>query len=90
MTHDEQYEAWKRHRSRAEVPADFAERVLDAVHTYEQRPLRRFVRYLAALATSRPGRVGICSLALLLFAVRIVSVLAIFLPDFPAVGDYLP
>jgi len=90
MTHDEQYEAWKRHRSRSEVPIDLADRVLDAVHAYEQRPLRRFGRYLAALATSRPGRVGICSLALLLFAIRIVSVLAIFLTDLPSVGDNLP
>jgi hypothetical protein len=90
MTHDEHYESWKRQRTRVEVPANFADRVLDAVRAYEQRPLRRLVRWLWALAASRPGRVGICTLAVLLFAVRVVSVLAIFLTGLPAEGGNVP
>ena len=90
MTHDEHYESWKRHRSGCEVPADFADRVLDAVRAYEQRPLRRLVRCFLALSTSRLGRVGICTLAVLLFAVRIVSVLAIFLTGAAEGGAYQP
>jgi hypothetical protein len=87
MTHDELYESWKRQRTRAQVPADFADRVMNAVQTYEQRPLRRFTAYLLTLAASRLGRAAICTLALLLFAIRLASVLAFFLTDLPEIGD---
>jgi len=87
MTHDELYETWKRQRVRDEVPAHFADRVLGAVHAHEQRPMRRLVRGFLALATSRLGRAGICALALLLFAVRLVSVLALFLSGLPEFGE---
>ncbi len=87
MTHDELYEAWKRQRGQDEVPAQFADRVVDAVHAYEQRPLRRLVRGLQALATSRLGRAGICTVALVLFAIRLVSVLALFLSGLPEIGE---
>jgi hypothetical protein len=87
MTHDERYESWKRRRARAEVPADFADRVLSAVHAHEQRPARRLARGLVALATSQPGRAAIWALALVLFAVRLISVLAIFLTGVPTIGE---
>jgi hypothetical protein len=87
MTDDELYDAWKRQRRGAEPPADFASRVTEAVHAYDQRLARRLARGLLVLATSRLGRFGICTLALLLFAVRLASVLAIFLTDIPSLGE---
>jgi hypothetical protein len=72
------------------VPPHLTDNVLDAVHDYEQRPLRRLVRCLLTLATSRLGRAAICTLALLLFAVRVASVLAIFLTELPAEGANRP
>jgi hypothetical protein len=69
------------------VPPDFADRILGAVRAEEQRPARQMVRCLLALATSPPGRAAICTLALLVFAVRLVSVLAIFLTGLPQIGE---
>jgi hypothetical protein len=90
MRHDELYEAWKRHRqggARAELPADFADRVLGAIRAHELRPLRRLACWLLALAMSRLGRALICTLAFLLFAVRVASTLAIFLTGLPEIGE---
>jgi len=87
MTDDELYESWKRQSAPAEAPAGFADLVLEAIHAYEQRPMRRFARCLLALATSRLGRAGICTVAIVLFAFRLASVLAIFLTGLPEIGE---
>ena len=83
MEHDDRYQTWLRRSADAEVPEGFADRVMAAVHDLErQRRQRRALRgWLLALLWSRPGKVGIGTLAFLACVVRMVSVVALFFPE---------
>ena len=69
MTPDERYEAWKRHRSRVEVPPDFADAVLARLPAGEPRPGPRWLRVAA------------CTLAGAACLFRAAQVLGLFLPQ---------
>lgn len=86
MTHDhDRYRDWKRRRTQAEVPADFADRVMRAVAAREPEPPRHSAAgaLLFRLLASRAARVGICAAAAVVCAVRIWSVLALFVSELP-------
>jgi hypothetical protein len=70
------FERWRRGRAEAEPSADFADRVLAAVRRRgtPRRPLR-------VILLSRAVRCGLWVAAALALAVRVLAVLALFLPD---------
>ena len=70
------YETWRRGRAEAEPPADFAYRVMAAVR--RGAPRRSL---LLVLLSSRAVRCGLWLTAVLALAVRVLAVLALFLPD---------
>ena len=76
MRHDDPYEAWKRARAGAEVPAGFADRVMAAVRA---RQARRPVRPL-----SRAVRIGIGMAACAVCLLRILQIVAVFLAGQPS------
>ena len=69
---DELYDLW-RHRAEAEVPADFADRVMEAVR---RQPPRK--RALVLLLSSPAARVAACILACLACVYRMGAVVAVF------------
>jgi hypothetical protein len=71
MNPDEVFDAWKRSRAETDVPADFAERVRDAIR--RQPPPRAPRRLFAALRVA----VGVAAVAACLF--RIAATLGLFL-----------
>lgn len=72
---DDLYDRWTQHRAEAEPPADFADRVMDAVRR-EPRPPSKAVP--ATLLSSPPVRVAACVLASLAFMYRVAAVVAVF------------
>lgn len=68
MSSDDAYEAWLRHRRRADVPPDFAAGVLARLPA----PRSRIGTWL---------RVAACLLAVAACLFRMVSVLGLFLPS---------
>ncbi len=80
MDHDETYQKWKCRRAEAAVPAGFADRVMRAVAAHESRPDWRaaLAEFLPRLLAWRPARVGMCTLAVLVCVLRMLSALAIF------------
>jgi negative regulator of sigma E activity len=68
------YNRWIQ-RADAEVPADFADRVMDAVR---REPLRSSKGVLARLQSSPAVRVAACILACLACLFRMVAVVAVF------------
>ena len=80
MEHDDHYEAWKRARADAAVPDGFADRVMAAVREHRQAGERSaLVALVLAVVASRAGRVALWSLACAACAVRVGSVIALFL-----------
>jgi hypothetical protein len=71
---DELYKLWMQ-RVNAEAPADFADRVMDAVRR-EPLPSSKGVRVL--LLSSPPVRVAACVLACLACLYRMAAVIAVF------------
>jgi len=71
---DELYDLWIQ-RANAEAPADFADRVMDAVRR-EPLPSSKGVR--VRLLSSPAVRVAACILACLAFVYRMVAVVAVF------------
>jgi len=71
---DELYNLWMQ-RANAEAPADFADRVMDAVRR-EPLPSSKGVR--VRLLSSRPVRVAACVLACLACLHRMAAVVAVF------------
>jgi anti-sigma factor RsiW len=71
---DELYDLWIQ-RANAEAPADFADRVMDAVRR-EPLPSSKGVRVL--LLSSPAVRVAACVLACLAFLYRMSAVVAVF------------
>jgi hypothetical protein len=56
---------------------------MSAVQSYESRRRERWlVRLFMAVATSRYGRVGLLSCALIVFAIRLAAVVAVFVVNF--------
>jgi hypothetical protein len=71
---DELYNLWIQ-RADAEVPADFADRVMDAVR---REPLPSSKGVLGLLQSSTAVRVAACILACLVCLYRMVAVAAVF------------
>jgi hypothetical protein len=71
---DELYDLWIQ-RVNAEAPADFADRVMDAVRR-EPLPSSKHIR--VRLLSSRPVRAAACVLACLACAYRMAAVVAVF------------
>jgi hypothetical protein len=71
---DELYDLWRR-RAEAGAPADFADRVMDAVHREPPSPAKG-VRIL--LLSSPAVRVAACVLAGLACLFRVAAVVAVF------------
>jgi hypothetical protein len=74
---DELYDLWIQ-RANAEAPADFADRVMDAVRR-EPLPSSKGVR--VRLLSSPAVRVAACVLAGLACACRMAAVVAVFFPQ---------
>jgi hypothetical protein len=83
MDQDQRYQHWKERRAAADVPGDFVDKVITAVQLYDQRRRRRMALqvYLSALLTSRWGKIGLCALAILVCAFRVLHVFAVFVPE---------
>jgi hypothetical protein len=71
---DELYDLWTQ-RADAEVPANFADRVMDAVR---REPLRSSKGVLVLLQSSPGVRVAACVVACLACLYRMVAVVAVF------------
>jgi hypothetical protein len=71
---DESYNLWIQ-RADAEVPADFTDRVMDAVH---REPLPSSKGVLVLLLSSPAVRVAACILACLACLYRAAAVVAVF------------
>ena len=71
---DELYNRWIR-RADAEAPADFADRVMDAVR---REPLPSSKGVLVLLLSSPTVRVAACILACLAYLYRMAAVVAVF------------
>jgi hypothetical protein len=79
MHTDDLFEAWKKQRMSSEVPPGFADRVMLRIAAHEaQRRQGTLTRLLLGLAASRRGRAAIMAVAVLLFVMRLASVLALF------------
>jgi len=80
MHTDDLFEAWKQLRMSSKVPPDFADRVMSEVAAYETRRRQgTLTRLLWVVAASSRARASIVAVALLLFVVRLASVLTLFL-----------
>ena len=75
----DRYDAWKQARARADVPADFADRVLHAIHARQTTHAPRFLLLLHSLVASRTGRVVLCSAGCAVCLVRLLQVAGLFL-----------
>jgi hypothetical protein len=81
MKPEEQYESWKNRRAKVEVPDDFAEQVMASVHRTHRLTVYLLLQGLVTAASrSRFVRAGVCSIALVIWMMRIGSILAIFVP----------
>ena len=74
---DELYNLWLQ-RADAEPPADFADRVMDAVRREALQSSKRVPVLLHVLPTLR---VAACVLACLAFLCRMAAVVAVFFPE---------
>jgi len=84
MRHEEQYELWKRQRSKVEVPDDFVDRVMVSIHQTRQRAWWILLKQLTLVAgRSRTVRAGVYCLALAVWMMRVASLFAIFIPSGP-------
>jgi hypothetical protein len=83
MDQDQHYQQWKERRAAADVPADFVDKVMTAVQLHDRRRRRQLALrvYLSALLTSRWGKISLCALAILVCALRVLHVFAVFVPE---------
>lgn len=79
MTPDDRYPSWMQRRADVAVPADFADRVMRTVEDAERDRHAARAGWLLLLLRSRLVRIGIGVLAVLVCAVRVVAVAAVFL-----------
>ena len=81
MLEEDQYELWRRQRSKVKVPDDFAQRVMMSIHRSRRRAWWSLLKQLALLAgRSRIVRAGCYSLAFAVWMLRVASIFAIFIP----------
>jgi hypothetical protein len=78
MGPDDCYETWKQRRADSNVPGSFADAVMARLRERQQAK-KAGVAVLLARMSSRPVRVSVCALALLVCAFRMLSVVALFL-----------
>jgi hypothetical protein len=78
MRPDDCYETWKQRRANSNAPGGFADGVMARVRGRRQEKTAS-VAVLLALVSSRPVRVSLCALALLVCVFRMLSVVALFL-----------
>jgi hypothetical protein len=79
--YERQFQSWKRRRAEADVPADFADKVMASVHG--ARIFRRWIwlqRVSAAFGRSRLLQTGVYLAAVALLVLRLGALLAIFIP----------
>jgi hypothetical protein len=79
--YEKQLQAWKRRRAEAEVPADFADKVMASARG--ARVLRRWVwmrRMTTFFGRSRFLQTGVYLAAVAFLLVRLAALLAIFVP----------
>jgi hypothetical protein len=79
--YEKQFQAWKSRRAEAEVPADFADKVMASVHG--TRILRRWIwleQVKAAFGRSRFLQTGVYLAAVAFLVLRLAALLAIFVP----------
>jgi hypothetical protein len=83
MNADDRFEVWKRRRAAAEVPADFADRVMAGVDRLHRQPGQRpgTQRLMVFFLSSRLSRVGLWTLGSLALAFRMLSVVGLFFPQ---------
>jgi hypothetical protein len=79
MANDELYRAWLENRARVDVPAAFADRVLEKVHAAEARRGVAVLLWLRALLASRAGAIGFSALAGAAFLFRVLQLVGPFL-----------
>lgn len=82
MDFEKQYESWKRRRAEADVPADFADRVMASVSG--ARVLGRWMwlrRAKAALSRSKTLQASAYLAAVAFLLLRLAALFAIFLPS---------
>ena len=82
MSRRDPYESWTQARSDADVPDDFADKVMAAVRQCDNSAARKAVLrgWLLSVLASRWARAAIWSVGFLACAVRIFFVLGLFLP----------
>jgi hypothetical protein len=81
MDYEKQYESWKKRRAEAEVPDDFADRVMISIRrTRMQFWLMLFKKTGAIAARSKIFKAAIYTLALVIWLTRLVALFAIFIP----------
>jgi hypothetical protein len=74
------YESWKQGRARANVPADFADRVMASLDLRDPTgPVVDVPGWLGRWFASPLGTVGLCAVGFLVFLLRMGSVIALFL-----------
>lgn len=79
---EEKYDRWTRARAEAEVPADFAERVMASIHQVPRHTRVSLLRRWAmAVGQSRIVQAAATALALAVCVLRIGGILAIFVPN---------
>ncbi|MGO9107601.1 MAG: hypothetical protein ACLP9L_00065 [Thermoguttaceae bacterium] len=79
--YEKQFQSWKGRRSKVEVPADFANKVMASVHGV--RILRRWIwmqRVKAAFGRSRFLQTAVYLAAVALLILRLAVLFAIFVP----------
>lgn len=82
MGNEEQYELWRRQRSKVDIPDDFANRVMMSIHQARRRVWWSVLHKLAMVAgRSRIVRTGLFALAFAVWIMRVASVCAIFIPS---------
>jgi hypothetical protein len=83
MESNERYQAWKRRRAEVELSPRFAERVMGAITERESKQHRALVLpfWLTSVLNSRPAKVGVCVLAGLVCVLRVLHVVAVFIPE---------
>jgi len=81
MSQDQHYESWRKARTTVDVPDEFADRAMARVKAYRQRQHAVAATvYFNAVLASKWGRIAVCSAAGAACAVRVGSMLSLFIP----------
>jgi hypothetical protein len=78
---EKQFESWKRRRAAADVPSDFADRVMASVHrTHIAETWLWMQRVKRAFSRSTALQTAVYLAALAFFVLRVAALFAIFVP----------